>query len=120
MADKKQEIAHALVQLAWADGELTPQEAELLAKYLRRFGFDEEEARQAWLTSNEPVNYESLRSLMPEEAERNELMRELLAISLTDEMLTFSEFDLIEKMAKALGISDETMEKLRIDANPPS
>ena len=117
MADKKEEVAHALVQLAWADNELTPAESELLATYLRKIGFDEEEARQAWLTSNEPVNYESLRSLMPDAGEREELVRELLTISFTDEALTFSEFDLIEKMATALEISDETMERLRAEAS---
>ena len=117
MSDRKHEIAHALVQLAWADGELSPVEAELLAKYLRQIGFNEDEARQAWLTDNEPVNYESLCQVMPEKADRDELMRELLTISFSDETLTFSEFDLIEKMAQALKITDKEMEHLRSQVN---
>src|SRR5271168_4001550 len=104
MTDKKHEVARALVQLAWADDELTPAEAELLSQYLKKLGFDEEAARQAWLTETEPVDYDSLRKLIPGHEERMELMRDLLTISFSDDHLSFDEFDLLDKMAQALEV----------------
>ena len=117
MDEKKREIARALVQIAWADNELTPGEAELLSQFLRKIGFDEESAQQAWLTENQPVNYEALRRLLPDHAERLELMKELLTISFSDDHLTFDEFDVLDKMAQALEVSEEEVERLRTEIN---
>ena len=117
MAEKKQEIARALVQLAWADGQLTPEETELLAKYLKQLGYDEATAAQAWLTENQPVDYAGLRQALPDLAERIEVMRELINLSCADDALTFDEFDLVDKMAQALEISEEQMEALRVEAS---
>jgi uncharacterized tellurite resistance protein B-like protein len=113
MAEKKVEIARALVQLAWADNQLTPEESDLLNTFLRELGFPPDEASQAWLTEDQPPDYAALHRLLPDQAERRELVRKILALSLSDDAISFEELDLVERAARALEISDDELAELR-------
>ena len=113
-------LLKTLVQMAWADRKLVDTERELLQKMLTHLGATPEEIED-FETLPEEVDLDQLVSTLPGPAERREAMRLLLQIAFADDALTFEEFDLVDRLAGALGLSEDELEELRQEAlkSPP-
>ena len=108
-------LLKTLVQMAWADHKLVDEERAFLGRALAALGatgaeIDELESRR------EAVDLQALATTLPGLPERLEAMRLLLRVAFADEALTFEEFDLIDRLANALGLDDAQLEQLRQEA----
>lgn len=112
------QIVKSLVKMAWADGNISPEERSLLTKVLAEAGADPGDVSEldkllSEGATGEPVSFDA--SDLDEE-KRLGVMRALLIMSFMDGHVSFAEFTQIEKMQKELGISDEQLEVLRGEA----
>lgn len=108
-------LLKTLVQMAWADQKLVDAEKALLSRVLGELGATPEEI-VSLESAPEAVNLEQLAQTLPGQAERLEAMRLLLKVAFVDDTLTFEEFDLVGRLAQALGIDEEQLEALRQQA----
>lgn len=115
MEATQKEIVKSLVQMAWADGEIAPEEKTFLTQVLLTLGCTKEEIdtlNPAEIDMSPPA----LESVLVDRDSRRNTMRALLAMSFVDGTLSFSEFDYIQKIAKMLQLSDDDLEELRVEA----
>lgn len=120
MEHQRKEIMKSLAGIAWADGEVTDNERALLFTVCLQMGASEEEVEELQEVlgkpQNAPTSLEDLKSVLPDKQSRLNVMRVLLTMSMMDGVLSFSEFELIEKTSAELGIDSEELETLRHDA----
>ncbi len=100
-----------LIATAWVDGRLDPAEARLLEQLLGRTGFSNDDLQRA-LAPPGPALDDLLKSI-PEGRPRREVMSEVLRMCFADDVLELEEFDLIDRVARQLGLSQEELESLR-------
>lgn len=108
-----QGIVQALSHLAWADGKLDPREEQMLRQVFGRFGLGEAETQAALAPQQGKPNFKTLATLIPSPAGRKKLVKMLLELSFADDLLTFEEYRMIEKVSKQLAVSDDDLEELR-------
>lgn len=121
MDAKSREIVKSLAEVAWADGQVTPEERALLLKVLTEAGVDPEDvetiddllAAPSANVMGEPARLDSME--LDQEAKHN-VLRALLIMSFMDGALSFAEFSHIERTATEFGIDSEAMETLRAEA----
>ena len=98
---QKQEIIKSLANMAWADGEVTENERALLFTVCFQLGASEQEVDELHEVLGKPDNIPDglaeLKDVLPDKESRKNVMRLLLAMSMIDGAISFSEFDLIEK-----------------------
>ena len=117
MNNRHKAILKSLAEMAWADGEVTPEERAMLFTVCLQMGATEEEMDDLREVLGRPDGSSSdLSSALPDKASRLNVMRILLTMSFVDGALAFAEYDLIEKKAQELGIDAEEMETLRQEA----
>jgi hypothetical protein len=95
------ELVKLLLQVAWADHEVAPAEAEALLAYGRRSGLDEDEQRglAAMLSGRAPLAPPNLGVLKERRAEVMRAVKELL---LSDLAVADEEDDLLAQIAALL------------------
>lgn len=121
MDEQAREIVKALVEMAWADGQVSAEESALLIKCLKEAGANPNDvddlskllARPSDDIMSEPANIDAS-SL--DEDKRLGVMRALLIMSFMDGHVSFAEYTQIERMQQELGISTEQLEVLRAEA----
>lgn len=111
-------IVKSLVKMAWADGNISPEERSLLIKVLAEAGADPNDVSQLDDLLSEGAGDEvpHFDASDLDEDKRLGVMRALLIMSFMDGHVSFAEFTQIEKMQKELEISDEQLETLRTEA----
>ena len=121
MNSESREIIKGLAAMAWADGEVSPEEHALLLKVLSEAGASPEDMEEfsellgRSETEADPSNVH-LDSVLEDEESRLNVMRALLIMSFMDGVLSFAEFTQIEKFAKDLNINSEQLDALRNEA----
>lgn len=118
MDSRQSLLVKTLVQMAWADQKLDEAERQMLARVLTHLGATPAEI-ESLQAEPENVDLEQLAATLPGLPERREAMRLLLKVAFVDDALTFEEFDLVGRLAEALGLTDEQMEQLRQEALKP-
>ena len=104
----------ALIHMAWADGQLSPNEQTLIHKYFRKLGLSESEAERALMSEpEEEPDWNALPAEIPNPLQRLELIRALMELSFCDDVLTGEEYTIVEKVAKLLGVGEDELERLR-------
>jgi uncharacterized membrane protein YebE (DUF533 family) len=121
MDEQSRQIVRRLAEMAWADGEVTPQERALLMNALRAAGADPEAVHDLDNLLARPGEEAGDHSgeLVAEELDEERklgVMRALMIMSFMDGVLSFAEFAQIERTQKDLGITAEQMERLRAEA----
>ena len=96
------ELLKLLLQVAWADHDVAPAEAEALLAFARRSGLDENEQQQlsAMLAGRAPLAPPNLALLRGRRAEVLHAVKELLLVDLE---IADEERDLLEQIAALLG-----------------
>lgn len=120
MQNQRQEIIKSLASMAWADGQVTDEERALLFAVCLQLGASEQEVEELEEALGKPSDVaESVAELkiaLPDKESRTNVMRVLLTMSMIDGVISFSEFELIEKISTELGLNSEELEELREDA----
>lgn len=95
------ELVKLLLQVAWADHELGPAEAEVLLAYARRNGLEESQLRDvaAMLSGSSPLVPPNL-GLLKER--RPEVMRAVRELLLSDRAITAEEDEVLSQIAALL------------------
>ena len=96
------ELVKLLVQVAWADHDVAPAEAEALVSYARRSGLKEAElsSLQAMLTGRAPLAPPNLGLL---KARRTEVLRAVKGLLLSDLEVAEEEEEILNQIASLLG-----------------
>lgn len=114
MDARQQEVVKSLIQMAWADGELSGSETRVLQQVLEKMGATPQEiAGLDDAMAGHPGPLAELDKVLPERQSRMEAMRSIMEMSFADGALSFKEFTYMERMANRLGLSDEDLEALR-------
>jgi uncharacterized tellurite resistance protein B-like protein len=96
------ELVKLLVQVAWADHEVAPAEAEALLSFARRSGLPEAEltSLRAMLTGRTPLVPPNLGLLKPR---RSEVLRAVKELLLSDLAVAEEEEEILGQIASLLG-----------------
>ena len=104
---------NALLQIAWADGQIEPSEKQLLLTMMGRLGLSPSEAQAALEQPPHEVDLKALALTLPAKEDRLNLMKLLMEVSFADDILTVDEYLILERAEQALGITEEEAEQLR-------
>lgn len=120
MDEQAREIVKALVEMAWADGNVSPEESSLLIQCLKEAGANPNDVDDLTSLLSRPSDNATAPSNIDasslDEDKRMGVMRALLIMSFMDGHVSFSEYTQIERMQQVLGISAEQLEVLRTEA----
>lgn len=120
MEEQRKEIIKSLAGVAWADGEVTEEERALLFAVCLQLGASDEEVEELEEVLGKPADVAQsvaeLKAALPDKETKLNVMRVLLTMSLIDGVLSFSEFELIEKTSAELGLTSDDLESLRKEA----
>jgi uncharacterized membrane protein YebE (DUF533 family) len=121
MDEQAREIVKALVEMAWADGQVSPEESALLIKCLQEAGAAEQDVEELTRLLAQPggenvVSAANIDVASLDEEKRLGVMRALMIMSFMDGHVSFAEYARIEQMQAKLGISAEQLEVLRSEA----
>ncbi len=125
-----QEILKGLIEVAWADGRISPEERTLLANMLSELAENEglppeeiaklvalvEEAPDLAKVSEARERKADLQNLELDQEGRENVMRALMAMSFIDGVLSFTEYEKLERFSKQMKIDADRMETLRQEA----
>lgn len=116
MNEQSRAIIQALANMAWADGQVSPEESALILKAVAAAGTPADEVEElASLLASAPAPVD-LRAADLDEEGRLGVMRALLIMSFMDGHVSFAEYAQIESMQRELGISQEQLDTLRAEA----
>lgn len=111
MDENRREFLKALLQLAWADDELTEGEQETMADILVRMGYDPDEVEQEELSSPD-VTVERLKDSLKEKWARQQVLRDLVTVAFADHDLSLQELAYLEKVAAQLELTRQDLMEL--------
>ncbi len=115
MQAQQAEIVKCLFKMAWADGEATEEEVDVLSRLMGRLGIPLME-RVIVLDGglSEPIqDADHLEQMLSDKESRMQAMEMLLQVCFSDENLAQQEVAYIQDIAGRLGISAPELETLR-------
>lgn len=113
MEQRERALLKGLVQVIWADGEVSDEEREMLGGILSELGSSHEEIEEVGRMMTAPPDISNLRDQIPDMESRQEIMKLLLAMSMADGRVDTSEVRFLNKIADHLEIVPETLERLK-------
>lgn len=112
MNDKNIALFKGLVHVMWADGEIVEAEREMLGRILTEMGCSSEEIVEIAGMMKNPPKIDDIKQSLPDEAARDEVMRIVMAMSMSDGNVAGAETSFIKKLANHLDISDARLAEL--------
>lgn len=113
MEQRERALLKGLVQLIWADGEVSEQERLMLGGILSELGVTTAEIEEVGRMMIAPPSLEDLRDQIPDTESRHEIMKLLVAMSMADGQVDTTELRFLDRLAAHLEISPEVMEELK-------
>jgi uncharacterized tellurite resistance protein B-like protein len=113
MTDTSPAFINALLQIAWADGDLDTNEAKIILSTLQKLGMSEEVARKTLETSPTETDLQDVAQALSSKEERLALLKLMMEVSFADDVLSVDEYLILERAEEALGISSDEAEALR-------
>ncbi len=118
MDARQREIIRALAQLAWADGEVTPEETELISQFADKLGLsliDKISQLDSGLAAPDdaPVDLEAV---LPDYQSRKDAMQMLVTLCFAGGQVKDSEMKYLGEIAVKLEISAQDLEEMRQNA----
>lgn len=106
---QRQAVVTCLVQMARADGKVVAEEQRVLKKLLKQLGSAGQELSSLPARSDIP----HLEEVLVSEAERHQVIKQLMTLSMCDGNISFTEFAYLATIAERLQVSSQDMERLR-------
>ncbi len=113
MEQRERALLKGLVQLIWADGEVSEQERLMLGGILSELGVTTAEIEEVGRMMIAPPSLEDLRDQIPDTESRHEIMKLLVAMSMADGQVDTTELRFLDRLAAHLEIPPEVMEELK-------
>lgn len=108
------ETIKGLIQIVWADGDVDDRERLLFGQLLAEMGLNHEELLEVGKMMQEAPEPPNLDAILGESQEdKEDLMKVLLALSMSKGHLNPPEQRYIQAIANRLAISGERLEKLK-------
>jgi uncharacterized membrane protein YebE (DUF533 family) len=116
MKHRERALLKGLVQLIWADGEVSEEERLMLGGILSELGSSAAEIEEVGRMMVEPPSLDDLREKVPDAGSRREIMKLLLAMSMADGRVETTEIRFLDRLAEHLEISSAELEALKEEA----
>lgn len=113
MDQRERALLKGLVQVIWADGEVSEEEREMLGGILTELGSSTAEIEEVGRMMTAPPDIGNLREQIPDMESRQEIMKLLLAMSMADGRVDTSEIRFLNKVAEHLEIAHDTLDRLK-------
>jgi len=113
MDQRERALLKGLVQVIWADGEVSEQERVMLGGILAQLGCSEAEITEVGHMLATPPDLGDLRKQIPDMESREEIMKLLLAMSMADGRVETSEIRFLNRLAGHLDIPPERLDALK-------
>lgn len=113
MDQRERALLKGLVQVIWADGEVSDEEREMLGGILSELGSSTAEIEEVGRMMTAPPDIGNLREQIPDMESRHEIMKLLIAMSMADGRVDTSEIRFLNKVAEHLQISNEILDSLK-------
>lgn len=108
------EVIKGLIQIVWADGTVDDRERILLGKMFGELGLSDKDLAEVGKMMQEAPELPDLGAILKSPAEdKDDLMKVLLALSMSRGSLNAPELRYIQAVAHRLQISEEHMEALK-------
>lgn len=104
-----------MVAAALADGEMAPEEREMIHQHLGEGGLTPEQTRQVHKDLVLPPSPGELAAMVSEPSHHDALYRAALLVVRADEDVTGSEEGFLQRFGEALGLSEDTRRALEAD-----
>ncbi len=120
MDERQKNILGALIQMAWADGKITPEETQMISSFADRLGIslvDRISELASGLSQRREEQEIELEKVLPDHASRLEAMQMLVSLSFADGSLDSGEMDYLGRLALRLGIQAHELEQMRQSAS---
>lgn len=115
MEQAQRALLRALVQVIWADGEMSDAEREMLGAVLATLGSSQEEVEEVGRMLKEPPRMGDLLAEVPDPQTREEILKLLIAMALADGRIDSAELSLLDRVASQLELTREDLERLRAE-----
>ena len=112
MNKTEEALIKGLVNLIWADGQVTDHERELLGSVLAGLGLDNKQIEEVGQMMISPPELGDLKESVPDHAARVEILKALVAMALSSGNVDASEIHFLDTMAEHLGIGATELEVL--------
>jgi uncharacterized tellurite resistance protein B-like protein len=116
MDDRERALLKGLVQMIWADGEVSEEERLMLGGILSELGVSAAEIEEVGRMMIDPPTLDDLREKVPDEESRREILKLLVAMSMADGRVDTTEIRFLDRLAEHLEISSEEMDAIREEA----
>ncbi len=116
MEHRERALLKGLVQLIWADGEVSEEERLMLGGILTELGSSAAEIEEVGRMMVEPPSLDDLREKVPDAGSRREIMKLLLAMSMADGRVETTEIRFLDRLAEHLEIPSAELEALKEEA----
>lgn len=113
MDQRERALLKGLVQVIWADGEVSDEEREMLGGILSELGSSTAEIEEVGRMMTAPPDIGNLREQIPDMESRQEIMKLLLAMSMADGRVDTSEIRFLNKVAEHLEIANDMLDHLK-------
>lgn len=116
MDDRQRQILRALINMAWADGEVVPEESSMIARFADELGvslIDKIQSLDAGLSGQGQQIEADLESVLPDHASRLEAIEMLVSLSFADGRLDDNEMKYLGTLAVKLGIGADELDQIR-------
>ncbi|MGE0495883.1 MAG: DUF533 domain-containing protein [Vulcanimicrobiota bacterium] len=114
--DRQRQILRALINMAWADGEVVPEESSMIARFADELGvslIDKIQSLDAGLSGSGQQIEADLESVLPDHASRLEAIEMLVSLSFADGHLDDGEMKYLGTLAVKLGIGADELDQIR-------
>jgi len=110
------ETIKGLIQIVWADGDVDDRERVLFGQLLAEMGLNQKDLLEVGKMMQEAPEDPNLDAILGESQEdKEDLMRVLLALSMSKGRLNPPELRYINAIAARLAVEPETLEKLKAE-----
>lgn len=108
------EVIKGLIQIVWADGDVDDRERVILGQMLSELGLSQKDLAEVGKMMQEAPELPDLSGIRDEsDAEREDLMRVMLALAMSKGHLNPPELRYINAVARQLDVSPEKLEALK-------
>src|ERR1017187_6096469 len=112
MNKTEETLVKGLINLIWADGQVTDHERNLLGVVLANLGLNHKEVEEVGKMMISPPELVDLKSSVPDQGARLEIMKTLVGMALSGGTVDISEVRFLDTMAEELGIGAADLEIL--------
>jgi DnaJ-domain-containing protein 1 len=110
------ETIKGLIQIVWADGNVDDRERIILGQMLSELGLSAKDLTEVGKMMQEAPELPNLDEILKQpQADKDDLMRVLLALSMSRGTLNAPELRYIQSVAHRLGITEERLDELKAE-----